>query len=218
MTGNAAAMARMQKQRTRFILSLGVFIIISAGVFGYLLPQRSFYRQSEQDAQSTIGDLQIRMRDVRAQQERNRTDRERYAQYQREGFLGMQDRLAAARTLEDLRTRYRISSLDYQIDPVSRVSIARPQEDSGLQMSESKISLNLRGFLDRDLNGFVTGLIREMPGHVTVKSVQITKLASPDPQLLLRIGRGEDAALVSGEIELFWRALQNSSADAAPSP
>lgn len=216
MTVTSAAMTRMQRQRNRFILALGVFLIILAGVLGYLLPQRSGYRQSAQDAQSTIEDLKVRMREVMAQKERNRADRERYAQLQRRGFLGMQDRLAAARVLEDLRIRHRISSLDYQIDPVSKVSIARPQENNGLELSESKISLNLRGFLDSEVNGFLAGLKRAMPGHLTVRSVQITKLAAPEPQMLARISRGEDAALVSGEVELSWQALQESSSEAAP--
>lgn len=218
MTGNSAAMARMQNLRNRFILALGVFLIISAGIIGYLLPGRTGYRQSAQDAQSAIDDLQIRLREVMAQKERNRADRERYAQLQRQGFLGEQDRLAAARILEDLRIRYRISSLDYQIDPVSRINLARPQEGMGLELGESKIVLNLRGFLDSDLNGFITSLIRDMPGHITVRSVGFSKLEAPGPQMLARISRGEDAALVSGEVELSWQALQDSSAEAAPSP
>ena len=197
MTGSPAAMARMQRQRNRFMLALGVFLVIAAGVSGYLLPQRAGYQQSAQDAQAAIVDLDVRTRDLMVQKE--------YAQLQREGFLGEQDRLTAARILDDLRSRHRISSLDYQIEPVSSVSIPRPQETGGLHLSESKISLNLRGFLDRDLNGFITGMIQDMPGHVTVKSVNITKLAAPDPRLLVRVGRGDDAALVAGAVELSTR-------------
>ena len=216
MTGNAAAMERIQRRRNRFILTLGAFLTVSAGIFGYLLPQITGYQQSAQNAQSSIDDLEVRMREVMAQKESNEIGRQRYAQYQREGFLGMQNRLAAARILEDLRRRYRISSLDYQIDPVSVVNIARQQDSSELELGESKISLSLRGFLDSDLKGFITGLMQEMPGHITVRSVEISKLASPGPQMLLRISRGEAAALVSGEVEVSWRSLHDSSADAAP--
>lgn len=218
MTGSSAAMARMQRQRNRFMLALGVFLVIAAGVSGYLLPQRAGYQQSAQDAQAAIVDLDVRTRDLMVQKERNKTDREKYAQLQREGFLGEQDRLTAARILDDLRSRHRISSLDYQIEPVSSVSIARPQETGGLHLSESKISLNLRGFLDRDLNGFITGMMRDMPGHVTVKSVNITKLAAPDPRLLVRVGRGDDAALVAGAVELSWQALGDGSTGTEAAP
>ena len=103
--------------------------------------------------------INVQINDLAARKARDDADHRAFESLEKDGFLGEQNRLNAARILKRLHVRRRIASLEYQIETVDKVTILGQTENTGIVMSSSQISLNMRGFLDSDMHGFTaTGI------------------------------------------------------------
>lgn len=192
----------------RFIAAALIFLAVAAACLGYLLPQLQTLQAMTASTREATRALQLQMRELEALEARHAADRARYAALERGGFLGPQERLDAARALEALRLKHRITGLDYQIAPVAIVNVLRDLEPADVKLADTRIRLSMRGFLDRDLHDFVAGVIRALPGHVAIVEMEVTRLLPPEAQNLAQISRGGGADLVSGTAELSWQAVQ----------
>ena len=197
MTGNTAAQSSLMQG---FAAATVIFALIMWVCFGYLRPELANYRQMTNAALDAAVSINAQINDLAARKARDDADRREFQMLEKDGFLGEQNRLNAARILERLRVQHRISGLEYQIGAVDKVTIPGHPENTGIVMSSSKISLNMRDF--------TTAIQRGLPGHVTVTEIEIVKLASPGNDLLALISRGGGTELVSATVELQWQAVQ----------
>lgn len=197
----------------RFALALVAFLAVMGGCFFYLGPQLEQIEQNIRATRDATLSINLQMQQIVAQEARNAADRSIYETLEKDGFLGGQNRLGAAKTFEALRIKHRISALEYEMKPVEKTVLTRPQESVGITLAETKITLSMRGFIDRDMHDFIEAVIRTLPGHVSFDEMEITRLQSPNNALLASISRGGGAELLSGEIELYWRVV--NPADAA---
>jgi len=205
MTGNTAAQSFLMQG---FAAAMAIFVLIMWACFGYLRPELVNYRQMTNSALDAAVSINAQIKDLAARKTRDDADRREFQMLEKDGFLGEQNRLNAARILERLRVQHRISGLEYQIGAVDKVTIPGQPENTGIVMSSSKISLNMRGFLDSDMRDFTAAIQSGLPGHVTVIEIEIVKLASPGNDLLALISRGGGTELVSATVELQWQAVQ----------
>ncbi len=194
----------------RFAAALIFFLAISAGCYIYLLPDLASFQQMKTAANDGVISINIQMNDLSARKAREAQDRNKFDLLAGRGFIGPQNRLDAARILESLRVQHRISSLEYQIEPVKTVTILRQSGNSSETLNVSEISLNMRGFLDSDLRNFIAALKRGLPGFVTITEVEMEKISAPDAALLSQISLGGGSELVEGSLKILWQAMQDS--------
>ncbi len=204
MTDRMAAQSSLMQG---FVAALVVFILIMGACFGYLQPELTSYQQMTAAALDAAVSVNAQMNDIAARRARDDADRRQFEMLEKDGFLGGQSRLNAARILEILRVKHRISGLEYQIEPVQILSVPGQDENKGVAMSSSKISLSMRGFLDNDLRDFTAAVKRSLPGHVTVTAIEMVKLTPLSNELLANISRGGGGELVSGTVELQWQVV-----------
>lgn len=205
MTGHITGKSPVRRV---FILLLIIFVLIISACVFYLLPELASNRRMTAAADDAATGINAQMNDIAAREARQQADRSKFEMLEKEGFLGPQNRLDAARILEKLRVQHRIAGLEYQIEPVQALSILRQPENTGVVMSISKITLSLRGFLDGDLHDFIEALKRGLPGHVTVTGMEMEKTAPLSDELLADISRGGGSGLVRGAVELQWQVAQ----------
>ncbi|MEQ1887781.1 MAG: hypothetical protein ABL951_01220 [Alphaproteobacteria bacterium] len=205
MTDRDSAQAALTR---RFMGALAFFALIMAACFGYLAPELENIRQMTAAANDSAASVTIQLNDISARKVRDAADRNLFYALEKDGFVGDQNRLNAARILEKLRVRHHISGLEYQIDPVETISILRQPENTGEKMSVSKISLGMRGFLDRDLRDFTAAVKRGLPGYLTITDIEMEKLETPSDELLMQIGAGKGTELLKGSVQFLWQAVQ----------
>jgi hypothetical protein len=192
----------------RFGAALTLFVLIMAVCFGYLAPEVANYQQMTLAADDAATNVMLQLNDLSARKIRDDADRKRFDELEKDGFVGPQNRLNAARVLEQLRQRHRISGMEYQIDPAETISIIRQPEGTGEKLTVSEISLSIRGFLDRDLRDFTAAVKRDFPGFITITEVEMEKIETPTSELLSQIRVGQGTELLRGSVKLLWQVLQ----------
>ena len=197
-----------------FVAAMLLFSVILGGCLFYLLPELRAFQQQTAAANDASIAIHIQMRALEERKKRDAADRQKFEALEKAGFLGEQNRLNAALTLERLRVRRRIPVLEYQINPVESTIIGQEMESGGVALGVSRVSLTLRGFLDKDMYDFAADLKRELPGYVSINAVEINRLAVPDPRMLAQISRGGGSELVGATMELSWQVVQPAQVDA----
>jgi hypothetical protein len=198
-----------RSSRTRNLIQvLAVFLLIMAACYGYLRPKLAETQQLTMAAQDATRGIREQINDISARKQRESVDRSRYEALEKTGFLGDQNRLNAARILENMRVRHRVTGMEYQIDAVESIPVTRQQDNAGLIIRNSKIDMTLHGFLDSDMIDFSEAAQRSLPGHVTLKEIFIEKLADPTQDQLMAISRGGGIDLVRATLVLQWRVAQ----------
>lgn len=205
MNNRAAAQTALT---LRFGATLALFVLIMAVCFGYLAPEVANYQQMTLAADDAAISVTLQLNDISARKIRDDADRKRFGELEKDGFVGTQNRLNAARVLEQLRQRHRISGMEYQIDPAETISIIGPPEGAGEKLTVSEISLSIRGFLDRDLRDFTAAVKRDFPGFITITEVEMEKIETPTNELLSQIRVGQGTELLRGSVKLLWQVLQ----------
>ncbi len=205
----------MQSSPTQgFAIAIVIFGLIIGACYGYLIPELDRYQQMTDAARDATINVNVQMGDLRTRAARDSVDRNKYELLVKDGFLGQQDRLNAARILETLRVKHRISGLEYQIDAVQKNPVLRQSGETSAEVNSSKITLNIRCFLDDDLRDFILAVKNALPGHVSVAAMEIVKLTPPSDELLLDISRGGASELISGTVELQWQVVQHIKQEA----
>lgn len=190
------------------IQALAIFVLIMAGCYGYLRPKLSETQNLTLEAQDATRGIREQINDIAARRQRDARDRGRYEALEKSGFLGDQNRLNAARILENLRVRHRVTGMEYQIDAVEAVPVTRQADNASLIIKNSKIAMTLHGFLDSDLLDFSEAAQRSLPGHVSLREIFIEKLADPTQDQLMAISRGGGIDLARAMLVLQWRVAQ----------
>ncbi len=131
------------------------------------------------------------------------------------GLLAEQDRLAAARLLEQLRARYRVNSLHYSFGP-QRDAPLGPGELAQMTLLSSDVTIDMTGVTDLDLLAFARGVASELPGDVRVVAFSLERRSDALPDLLARLRAGQPVDLVDGRLQLEWRVLRWQGGGAQP--
>ncbi len=123
------------------------------------------------------------------------------------GLLAEQDRLAAARLLEQLRVRHRVNSIHYSFSP-QRAAPLGPGRLAQMTLLSSDVTIDLTGVTDLDLLAFARGVANQLPGDVRVVGFSLERRSAVEPDLLARLRAGQPVDLVDGRLQFEWRALR----------
>ncbi len=131
------------------------------------------------------------------------------------GLLAEQDRLAAARLLEQLRARHRVTALHYSFSPQREAPLG-PGRLAQMTLLSTDVTIDMTGVTDLDLLAFARALAEELAGDVRVVAFSLERRPAALPDLLLRLRAGEPVDLVDGRLQLEWRAVRWRGRGAGP--
>lgn len=172
----------------------------------YLEPEGSELEARLKTFERSTRQLRTVLRDKTDQLESMATLGEQYEALVERGFLEPQDRLGASRLLDQLRAVYGLRTIQYQIAP-ERVFNAPSLRRKGFTIVSSTMTVAMSGLLDTDLIEFCRGVMDEFPGQVRLKSLSLTREASPDDETLATLRDGQLVDFVAGQAVFEWRTL-----------
>ena len=73
---------------------------------------------------------------------------------------------------------------------------------------ETAVSIQLEALSDVDIFRYIYLLENHMPGHITVKSINLNRERSPDGAVLRSIANGDNPVISTAEIEVIWRTMR----------
>jgi len=191
----------------RPLVLVAVLAALLTGLFGYIEPLRTDLASEVNALQREARNLRDRLRNLANEVEALERNREQYEKLLEHGFVAPQDRLRAARILDELRETYRLSTINYEITPEQVINdpVAR---NSGFEIVSTTVSVTMQGFLDTDLVRLAHAVVTAMPGQITLRSLSLRRSGAVTRDGLIAISRGNPAALVDGKLNFSWRTLR----------
>ena len=139
-----------------------------------------------------------------AQMEQNRN---RYEDLLDRGFISPQDRLGAARLLEELRETHALSSIHYKIAPELVVD-HRALRNSSYQMVSTKVTVTMQAMFDANIIDYTQAVVERFPGQVRLLSLTLQQLAQPTEATLDALRNGDLVDFAGGELVFDWNTLR----------
>jgi hypothetical protein len=123
------------------------------------------------------------------------------------GLVAEQDRLAAARLLEQLRDRHGLHVVRYSFSPQREAPLGEGQL-AQITVLTTEVSIDMTGVTDLDLLAFVDSVTDSFSGDVRVVGLSLQRRFDAVPSLLARLRAKERVDVVEGRLQLEWRALR----------
>ena len=134
-------------------------------------------------------------------------NRDRFEDLLDRGFISPQDRLGAARLLEELRETHALSSIQYKIEP-ERVAGDRALRKASFQMVSTKITVTMEAMFDAYIIDFTQAVVERFPGQVRLHSLTLQQIAQPTEATLDALRNGELVDFAGGELVFEWNTLR----------
>ena len=130
----------------------------------------------------------------------------RYNEIDEIGFIGQQERLAAAELLETLGRKYNLLDLTFTFEP----ELVQPYVgESGTEFNLVKTLavVTLGGLADYDLMGFMAEFLQSLGGQVQVNAMVLQKTEDIDDLLLFSLAAGNGSPLFEGSLKITWNNI-----------
>jgi len=178
--------------------------VIAAGVvYGYAGNQASL-RDRLAAAIHSLNHERVTVDEDLAYIEANRTE---YEALLVRGLAAGQDRLAAARLLEQLRDRHGLHTVRYSFSPQRTAPLGEGRL-AQMTLITTEVTIDMTGLTDVDLLAFVSAVTEGFSGDVRVVGLSLQRRFDAAPSLLARLRARERVDLVEGRLQLEWRALR----------
>jgi hypothetical protein len=132
------------------------------------------------------------------------------------GLVAEQDRLAAARLLEQLRDRHGLHAVRYSFSPQREAPLGEGRL-AQMTLLTTEVIIDISGVTDLDLLAFVTSVTDGFSGDVRVVGLNLQRRFDAEPGLLARLRASERVDVVEGRLQLEWRTLRRRDGRAAAS-
>lgn len=159
--------------------------------------------QLESELRQLRADTNTRRDEVRQQTAQG----PKYAVLEQEGVIVPQDRLLAARLLEQMRDRHRLTELLYALEP-QEVEQDRSLRQGQMEVLTTPIKLSMIAVLDRSIAEVLADIEKEMPGRVLITRLKMEKIANITPMAELEVAGGSPPAFIRAEADLRWSVIR----------
>lgn len=132
---------------------------------------------------------------------------DQYGELAESGFMEGQNRLEATKLVKKLSVEAGILRLNYEFMPVERFPVAG-HDPLQVTVTSSPMKLEIQALFDRDIYAFIDKLRARMPGHVTIREMEVTRLIEDSAALAQDIARGEKPAAVRADVTLDWTGVE----------
>ncbi len=174
---------------------------------GYLDPQ---VRELELRARSlrTMADSIRNVHSARAEEfERMKQSSSRYNSLLDRGFVSPQDRLGAAKLLEELRETHGLSSIQYEIAPEKLID-DRALRKTGHWIVSTRITVVMRAMFDANIIDFTQAVVERFPGQVRLLSLTLQQIARPTDANLEALRNGDVVDFAASKLVFEWNTLR----------
>ncbi len=122
-------------------------------------------------------------------------------------FISPQDRLGAARLLEELRETHALSSIVYKIEP-ERVADDRALRKTGYWVVSTRITVAMQAMFDANIIDFTQAVVERFPGQVRLLSLTLQQLARPTDANLEALRNGDVVDFAASVLVFEWNTLR----------
>lgn len=184
---------------------------LAAGVYLYAMPEQvkkerelRQLRGNISTTSSDIGRLQIEFDQLEAQQAQFENLRTR-------GFFGTQERRQAEKIFEKIQKEAGV------VSAIANIQSGSVLDDEEAQKAEHKIlaspvTVRVTATDDVDVFRYIYLVEQFFPGHITIDSIKLERVAEISGTVLRAIASGANPALVTADIEITWRTMIPASA------
>lgn len=192
------------------IIIIAVLIAVAGGMgagnYLYLVPKN---QKLERELRTIRGQISTKRAETQRLAEEFAQIQEQknyFTNLESAGFFSNQNRVIASRRIEDIQGFTKVLATRYDIKPAT-VEQNKLAEEAGHVVLDSRISLSVDAIDDIDIYTFIFLLENSLPGHVSVRSVRVDRMAEINEAVLRSIGLGQPTIMVKGTVEFDWRTM-----------
>jgi len=134
----------------------------------------------------------------------------RYDQILLTGFAAPQQRLHANQLIEELSRKHQLGAVSYNFNP-EIIKEVRGESGVDFVISQTDVSIDMAGYTDYDIFGFVAEFAQRLEGQVQILSLQVTRNSEITEELLRQVAIGSMNRVFSGTLRLRWNNVDTVS-------
>lgn len=155
--------------------------LASVGVAAFLIVGSYYYQQAEtkndQQSQRALQDMRKRLDTLRREREDLRNSKDVYKTLSARGVFMPEQRLDLVEALAELKNRYKLLSLEYEVSPQRSLHMASGIAFPGVEVMGSRIKVKAQAYHDGDLIAFLDEFPRMQRGFFPIDRCVIKRPA-----------------------------------------
>lgn len=189
---------------------LVVFLLINAFLafllYGYLVPQQEVKDRRERSLRSQVSSVQSDIDRVQLEFEQIDRQQDEFDVLKEQGFFSVQSRNDAKKMFSEFQDRSNVISAVVSVKP----GVAVDDEDASKanhKLLVSPINIDIEAFDDGDVYRYISLLENEFPGHISLDSLEMTRVRDVNAAVLRAISSGANPVMIKAKIILSWRTM-----------
>jgi hypothetical protein len=194
-------------KRAGILLFLAVLNIAVASIsYSYVQPEVKSTTKRVKTLRQEVGAVQADIDSIQIEFEQLGDQQLGFEQLKKEGFFKLQTRNEA----KDLFQKIQVES--GVISAVASVKSGQIEDSAEAQKAKhkllaSKIEITINAFDDTDIYKYIALAENNFIGHLSLDSLDITRVADVTPPILRAISSGENPVMVVAKIGMTWRTM-----------
>lgn len=127
----------------------------------------------------------------------------RYDEILLTGFAAPQQRLRANQLVEELSRKHHLAEVTYNFNPET-VHELRGESGVDFLLSQTDVTIDIKGYTDYDITGFVAEFAQRLEGQVQIYSLRVIRNSEITDELVQQIAIGATDSVFSGALRLQW--------------
>ena len=205
------------------ILTLFILVLFNVALaltfFLWMEPERQKSEVELRGLNSQIAKLRNDILNIKEEIKRTEQNMPYYEAMDRLGFFSGQDRFMADELIKQLGDNSGLKTVRFTIDPLTDIK-NDSAEEANRRLVSSTINLGeMRGFTDVDIYQFLYTMNNGFPGHIRLKSLEITKAGEVTSTALDKIKDGSALAnngFVTATAKLQWLTMIETEQETIP--
>ncbi|MDH5722142.1 MAG: hypothetical protein OEY94_02325 [Alphaproteobacteria bacterium] len=194
----------------RRIFLLGILIVLNASigalVYLYLVPMQDDTDRSVRRLRSDVRNLKYDIDQIKIEFEQLDEQQNRFDALKETGFFDVQDRSTAKEIFNEIQNQSQV------ISAVVSVKSGTVEENKEAQKANHKIlyspiEIEIEAFDDSDIYRYIDLAQKNLPGHLSVDYIEISRTRDISPTVLRAIAAGASPVLIKSLIKLSWRTI-----------
>ncbi len=192
------------------LIILVVFLLINAFlaflIYGYLVPQQEVKDRRERSLRSQVSSVQSDIDRVQLEFEQIDRQQDEFDVLKEQGFFSVQSRNDAKKMFSEFQDRSNVISAVVSVKP----GVAVDDEDASKanhKLLVSPINIDIEAFDDGDVYRYISLLENEFPGHISLDSLEMTRVRDVNAAVLRAISSGANPVMIKAKIILSWRTM-----------
>jgi len=194
--------------RRIFLLGFLLVLNISIGalVYLYLVPMQEDTDKTARLLNTDVQNLEYDIDQIKIEFEQLDEQQNRFDLLKETGFFDVQDRSTAKEIFNEIQNQSKV------ISAVVSVKSGTVEENQEAQKANHKIlyspvEIEIEAFDDSDVYRYIDLAQENLPGHLSVDQIEISRTRDVSPAVLRAIASGASPVLVESTIKLSWRTI-----------